>query len=177
MMDIVRNNSGNAMPYAIAITLSLLIILCGVIEYARIMIISTGIRDVLQSAVIASVVANYDEAYSSLREGYSGGYTLSDSDWEEQIDYGDIYNRISNTLGLTQDGSYYVKRFDDGYIEYRLYGLNVEISNPPLASVDSSRNLTIESTIVAEIPTNFLNKTLPPVNLKIKMTASYTPKF
>ena len=176
-MNLLRNNRGNAMPYAIAITLSLLIILCGAFEYIRLMIISAGIRDAMQSAVIASVVANYDDAYSALREGYSGGYALSGSNWQEQIDYGDIYRRLADTLGLTNEVGQYVKYFEDRSVEYQLSSLNVTISNPALASGSASHNLTVQSTVRAEIPTNFLNKSFPPTKLNLKITATYIPKF
>lgn len=177
MITVLRNNRASAIPYAVAITLSLLIILCGAFEYIRLVIISTGIRDALQSAVISSVVANYDDAYSALREGYSGGYVLSDSDWQEQLDYGDIYGRLANTLGLIHENGLYIKRLHDGHMEFSLSGLMVKIINPPFAPGSLQQNLTVESMIIAEIPINFLNKTLPPIRLNLKVLGGYSPKF
>jgi hypothetical protein len=176
-MNVLRNRRGNAMPFAIAITLSLLILMCGASEYIRLLIISYGVRDAMQSAVNASVVANYDDAYSTLREGYSGGYALSDGRWREQLDNGDIYGRLTKTLGLKNEGSQYIKYLEDRSVEYTLSGLNAEIINPPLAQGSTAQNLTVKANIQAEIPVSFLNKPLPPVKINIKITAAYTPKF
>ncbi|MFR3166196.1 MAG: hypothetical protein ACLTQG_30635 [Hungatella sp.] len=68
-------------------------------SFSRLSIIANGVRNALQSAVISVATTNYDEAYNGLREGYSGGYWLSGEQWEENLDYGDIYEQLDELLG------------------------------------------------------------------------------
>ena len=70
------NNKGNATILAAVICLVIVMIMCAASEYMNMLIISNGIKSALESAVLSSVVGNYDEAYSQLREGYSGGYEI-----------------------------------------------------------------------------------------------------
>ena len=68
------------------------------------LIITTGIRNAVESAAVSTVVANYDETYSQLREGYSGGYIYQDTAFVESLDTGNIYARLDTLLALTDDG-------------------------------------------------------------------------
>ena len=68
---ILINNKGSGFPFAVAITLCLVMIFSGVSEYFRLMIIAQGVRDALQDAVITTVNDNYDNVYHGVREGYS----------------------------------------------------------------------------------------------------------
>ena len=74
LREILRDRKGNGFPLAIAITLALVIIFCGISEYIRLLIIAQGVRDAVQTAVISTVNDNYDDVYHGVREGYSGGY-------------------------------------------------------------------------------------------------------
>lgn len=78
---ILRHTSGNSAPLTLAIILAVIILSCAVFEYLRLMVIASGVRDAVQSAVIDVATENWDDAYNGLREGYSGGYTLSGTDW------------------------------------------------------------------------------------------------
>ncbi len=104
LYGIIRESKGSAFPLMVAIALALVIIMCGISEYMRLMIIASGVRDAVQSAVIAAANDNYDDVYNGVREGYSGGYALSGSTWEDSLDYGDIYDRLDRTLGLQKNG-------------------------------------------------------------------------
>lgn len=44
LREILRDRKGNGFPLAIAITLALVIIFCGISEYIRLLIISNGMR-------------------------------------------------------------------------------------------------------------------------------------
>ena len=60
----------------------------------------------MQEAVISTVNDNYDDVYHGVREGYSGAYQPLAGDFEESLDYGDIYGRLDDILGLTYRGGY-----------------------------------------------------------------------
>ena len=108
---LVRDKSGNSTPTIIALILGLLFLICAVSEFSRLMIITQGVRDGLQQAVISVATTNYDETYRALREGYSGGYRLAEGRWVEDLDYDDVYYRLDNFIvlrGVTEDGKIYV---------------------------------------------------------------------
>lgn len=54
LREILRDRKGNGFPLAIAITLALVIIFCGISEYIRLLIIAQGVRDAMQTAVIST---------------------------------------------------------------------------------------------------------------------------
>src|SRR5699024_8491983 len=117
-------------------------------EYFRLMIIAQGVRDAVQDAVISTVNDNYDDVYHGVREGYSGGYQPVADDFEESLDYGDIYNRLDTILGLKQSGGYHVKTISGGKMEFRVWDLDVDIRNAPIASGDiASSRFKVDGTI------------------------------
>ena len=75
------NNKGNATVLSVAICLAIILVMCVIFEYMQMLIITTGIRNAVESATVSTVVANYDEAYSQLREGYSGGFVYQYGSW------------------------------------------------------------------------------------------------
>ena len=52
---------------AAAVTLSLLVIFCGISEYFRLQIIAVGVRDALEDAIISVVNDNYAGVYHGVR--------------------------------------------------------------------------------------------------------------
>ena len=105
------NKKGQSFPLTMAITLSLLLILTGCLWYFRLMIITRGVEDALQDAVISAVNDNYDEVYHSVREGYAAGYEPFDDDFAASLDYGDIYTRLDDLLGTREEGAGHIKEY------------------------------------------------------------------
>jgi len=175
---IIKDKRAASFPLIIAITLSLVIIFSGISEYFRLMIIAQGVRDAVQSAVISTVNDNYDDVYHGVREGYSGAYQPIAADFEESLDYGDIYDRLDSILGLNYSGGYHEKRTSENKLEFRIWGLSVNIKNAPFAARDqSAARFQADSTIMLEVPVSFGGKLLPPMQIKVKTSAGYTPKF
>ena len=90
---VLRRRDGNSTPTTVALVLGLLLCICAMAEFFRLLVIVQGVRDGVQQAVVAVMTTNYDEAYNGLREGYSGGYRRSGSQWVENLDYSDVYHR------------------------------------------------------------------------------------
>ena len=142
------------------------------------MIIAQGVRDALQDAVISTVSDNYDDVYHGVREGYSGGYQPIASDFEESLDYGDIYERLDRILGLEQDREEHVKQDSGGNTQFKVWDLEMDIRNAPLARSDTAgQRFEVDSTIMLEVPVSFAGKLLPAMRIKVKNSAGYTPKF
>lgn len=174
----LRNNRGNAYPLAVAIALCLVMIFTGISEYFRLLIVTQGVRDALQDAVISTVVENYDDVYHGVREGYSGGYQPTVEDFNESIDYGDIYGRMDTVLGLTKNSGYHEKNSSGNETQFKIWNLDVDIRNAPLAGGDrASQRFKIDSSVSLEVPISFGGKLLPPMKMKVKNSAGYTPKF
>ncbi|EHJ7843783.1 MAG: hypothetical protein KHW81_16020 [[Clostridium] innocuum] len=173
----LKDKRGNAYPYAIAIALCMILVFVGISEYVRLMIIAQGVRDAVQSSVIAVNVGNYDEVYDGIREGYSGGYRLNGSSWIAVFDRGDVYRRLDKLLGLTVSGNAHVHRVS-GKEEYRIYGLSVSNQNAPLTPIDpsSSKKFTTDVTLILEVPVKF-GTIIPNMKIKVKVKAGYIPKF
>ncbi|PKM68925.1 MAG: hypothetical protein CVU95_01380 [Firmicutes bacterium HGW-Firmicutes-2] len=178
LKGILFNNKGSGFPLAVAITLCLVMIFSGVSEYFRLMIIAQGVRNALQDAVITTVNDNYDNVYHGVREGYSGGYQPIASNFQESIDYGDIYNQLDEILGLEQSGGEHVKYDSNRETQLKIYNLTVNIENAPIASGDTAgQRFEINSTIVLEVPVSFAGKVLPTMRIQVRNSAGYTPKF
>jgi len=166
---IFKDKNGSGFPLIIAITLSLLIVFTGISEYFRLMIVAQG---------VPTVNDNYDDVYHGVREGYSGAYQPIAEDFEESLDYGDIYDRLDGILGLSYSGGYHEKRTPDGKLEFKVWNLDVDIRNAPLASGDhASARFEADCTILLDVPVSFSGKLLPPMTIKVKTSAGYTPDF
>lgn len=175
---ILRNNSGNSAPLMLAVVLAVIILSCAVFEYMRLTVIATGVRDAVQSAMIDVATENWDDAYNGLREGYSGGYVLSDTDWVVKLDSGDVYSRLERTLGGNRENGKYVK-YTGSNVEYTLSGLSVSMQNAPIAPSDSGSISQLSATgmVDVEVPLSFGWGHLPPLKITMKLKGGFTPKF
>ncbi|WP_235838711.1 hypothetical protein [Desulfosporosinus metallidurans] len=144
----------------------------------RLMVIASGVRDAIQSAMIDVATENWDDAYNGLREGYSGGYTLSGTDWVVKLDTGDVYSRLESTLGVKKEGTKYVK-YTGPDVEYTLSDLSVSMQNAPLAPASTSgiSQLSATGTVDVEVPLSFGWRHLPPLKITMKLKGGFTPKF
>ena len=175
---LLRSKNGFSAPWTVVIAISALLFFVVVWQYMRLMTIASGVKDAVQSAVISTSVANYANVYNGIREGYSGGYTLSGSSWRQKVSKGNIYGRLDDLLGLSQRGDKHIKYNSDG-IEYCVYDLSVAVDNAPLAP-SSTRNIEqfeATSTIMLEVPLSFCGDIFPPMQIELTVKSKYTPKF
>lgn len=172
-----KNCSGEGYPLAVAVTLALLMLILIITQYAHLLIIASGVKDAMQEAVISTVNDNYADVYHAVREGYAAGYQpMGDGAFEESLDYGDIYGRLDELLGLQSDGDYHARISDRGTIEYQMKDLQIQIHNNGLASGERE-NFEITATIHLEVPISFIQKVLPSMQITVCTKAAYTTKF
>lgn len=69
LRQILKDRRGVAFPLIIAIVLVLVMLMCCISEYFRLLIVAQGVRDAVQEAVISTVNDNYDDVYHGVREG------------------------------------------------------------------------------------------------------------
>lgn len=173
MMKLIRNRDGNAAIIACVVILVLFLVFSLVSEYLRLQLITKGVRDATQSAVISVATQNYDDVYNGLREGYSGGYTLDQHDvWVKRVDSGAVLSNLSEVLGLIGGSKY-----TNGYLEYAISNINIDVKNPDLAPSGNIKRFESSITIDLLVPLSFGWGHLEPLKLKLKVDAGYTPKF
>lgn len=174
--NIAGDRSGMSYPLTAALVLALLLVLCVLAEFFRLSVIAYGVRGGLQESVTCVATTNYDEVYDGLREGYSGGYSMTGHGWEEVLDYGDVYAQLDRLLGTEPEGNYHIKRQGRGY-EYRFTNLSVSIRNAPFAPGNAGCNFEADLSVQLEIPLSFGWEALPPIRMTIRTKAAYMPKF
>lgn len=174
----LRDQQGMAYPLVIALTLALLMILCGIMEFFRLSLIASGVKEALQDAVVAVVNDNYANVYHGVREGYSGGYYTEGDGFEESVDTGNIYYQLDEILGTCRENGARVK-YAGSVVEYRITGLEVTIRNAPLAPSDPQnvQRFEADAVIWLEVPMHFAGKTFSSMRLKLKVQAGYTEVF
>lgn len=173
MKKLLKSQDGNAALFAVVMVLALALLFSVISEYLRLQIIASGVRDALQSSVISLATENYADVFSGLREGYSGGYALSQSDrWEEQFTRGDVMANLSQTLGLVGG-----EKYSGAVLEYRLSDLDIQVLNTPFAPASNEVKFESEAKITLEVPLSFGWEHLPPLRMRLKVRAGYTPKF
>ena len=176
MRKVLKRRRGSGFPLVIAVTFALLMIMCVTLEYFRLNGIAKNVKSALQTAVISVINDNYDDAYHSVREGYSAGYVPANGEFEQSIDYGDVYEQLDKTLNLKKSGIYHIK-YAGETADYKLYGLSVDIKNTDIAPSLAARQVKAYATVYVEIPVSFCGKAAPMLRLKLKTSASYVPIF
>ncbi len=175
---LLRSNKGyTAAPLVVVIALSSMLFFVILWQIARLVIISAGVKDAVQSAVIATSAANYSNVYDGIREGYSGGYRYSGSSWKAAVSTGDVYGRLDKLLGLHSSGGKHIKTNSDGK-EFTISDLSVNVDNTQFAPTSSTiRQFSATSYITLEVPLSFCGDILPPMKIRLCVKSKYTPKF
>lgn len=166
-----------AAPLTVAIALAGMMFFVVLWQIIRLITISAGVKDAVQSAVIATSVGNYSNVYDGVREGYSGGYRFSGNSWKAAVSTGDVYGRLDQLLGLHSSGGSHVKMNSDG-VEYKVYGLSVNVDNAQFAPTSGDiSQFSATSYITLEVPLSFCADILPPMKIRLCVKSKYTPKF
>jgi len=173
VIKLLKNKEGSAAIYAVVIILALLMIFAVASEFLRLQIIAKGVRDATQAAIISVATQNYNDVYNGLREGYAGGYELSDSNtWIEKVDKGAVMVELSELLGIV-DG----KKMIGSETEYTLSNFSITIINPPIAPSGEAQKFEALVTMTLTVLLSYGWEHLPPMVINLEVKAGYTPKF
>lgn len=175
-IKLLNQNDGNSNFITVAVIFFLLTFLVSGLEYSRLQTIAQGTRDKMESIVAQACTANYDRLYNGVREGYSGAYQFSNTNWTENIDSQSIYQLVNNQLGTQYDGNSYIKYNTSGE-EFRIENLQVKITHAPFAEETTIEQFTGIATYTVVIPMSFGWESMPPVSIPMKVQAGYRPKF
>ena len=164
-------------PWAVIIALGSLLFFMTLWQIVRLVTIAAGVKDAVQSSVIATSVGNYSNVYDGVREGYSGGYRFSGNSWKAAVSTGDVYGRLDQLLGLHSSGGKHIKSNSDG-TEFAIYGLFVNVDNAQFAPTSGDiQQFSATSYITLEVPLSFCGNVLPPMKIRLCVKSKYTPKF
>lgn len=171
------NKAYSSAPLAVIIALAGMLFFAVLWQIVRLVTISAGVKDAVQSAVIATSVGNYSNVYDGVREGYSGGYRYSGNSWRKAVSTGDVYGRLDQLLGLRSSGSKHIKSNSDG-TEFTVYGLSVNVDNAEFAPTSGEiQQFSATSYITLEVPLSFCGDVLPPMKIRLCVKSKYSPKF
>ncbi len=178
----LKNNEGSGLLWGIILIFVLFMFFSATSEYLRSYVVLNGVRDGLQSIATNIATENYNEIYSSEREGYFGAYKLSNTDkWEEDVDKSSLDSELNKLLGVKKEGSSYVKRYSsNNEVEYTLSNLKLKIENPSLAPTDQEVNkktFTVEITADTELYKLYDFFDSDNIKTKLGAKAGYIPKF
>ena len=175
------NQKGSGVPLSVVMVCVVLLLFCLISEYIRLQIIVSGVRDAVEDAVISVVNDNYAGVYHGVREGYSGSYVpFGEGSWEEDLNEGDIYDYLDETIGTQLSGGRHVKYADTGTaMEFAIDSLQVTLRNAPLAPSDPAHAQRFEADAIVrlEVPVRFGGRILPSMWITLKVQAGYTEVF
>lgn len=166
--NILKDKKGEMFPMTVAVAICLLFLLLVAMEFFKLMITASGIKDAYEEAMISVVTDNYNEVYTCVREGYASGQIPTGYGFNATVDIGDVEERLSGLLGLTSSGGTLNKVTDAGNIQYQISDINVTVPNTPI--LRSGQKFYAEGTLKMTIPVLFAGHRLfdVPINLKVK---------
>ena len=178
IVKLIRSKKGfSSAPLAVVIALAGMMFFVVLWQIVRLITISAGVKDAVQSAVIATSVGNYSNVYDGVREGYSGGYRYSGNSWSSAISTGDVFVRLVKLLWLISSEGKHIKSSSDG-TEFAVYGLSVNVDNAQFAPTSNDiPQFCATSYITLEVPLSFCGDVLPPMKVTLCVKSKYTPKF
>ena len=177
-----NDDRGEGSILAVAAFLAIFIMLAGIITILRMRIIVSGMRDTAQTAVVSLAAENWDNTYKGRREGYSGAYvTFGYGTWYQnpgyEIDSGSVAERMAALLGAAYDpATGYYRTAAGGETELEFYVESTIVTNTPLAPGNADRNFEALVTVRIRVPWG-MRFGLPPLEMPVKCSARYMPKF
>lgn len=172
-----NDQRGSGMILAVGLTFLLFAVSTVIIESLRMNSMAEKIRSEVQAATVECCAEQYTDVYNGIREGYSGGYAISNGHWSDDLSPADVYARINEDAGTTQDGDG-IAKYAGTSVDYRLSGLSAQITNAPFAPDGTNTSqLTCTASVDVEVPLLLHWSGIPPMHSRINIESGYTPKF
>lgn len=175
MRKALRSEGGYSYPLAIAVVIGLLMLMLAGMEFMKLAIMASGVRDAMEQAIVSVITDNYNETYHCVREGYAGGYEPTGAGFYESVDLGDIRKRLCGLLALRENGAFCERRNGEGTLLFRLSGIEVNIRNTRLRN--GGEKFSGEGAVRLEIPVTFNGRPVTYVSLNLRVKALMREKF
>ena len=138
-----------------------------------IFLLGERVKETMKEACIYVMTSNWDELYSSIREGYAGAYNFSG---EELLDEDRVYDIMSTELETTKNNGEYIKYLNNSNEEYvfKYYNIEMNMNNTGYKNVNDSYNIDLRITF--EAPLNILFIKFPMI-IDLKHKARWRAKY
>lgn len=180
MMERIRrklnSRRGDVLIQGLVWLLIIFILFVGVMEFVRLQIISTSVRDAVEQAVTSVAINNAYNSYNGVREGNSGAYMLSGDDWRENISTADVEYKLTSLLHLRSADGGLVRMNPDGKTyEFKISGLRVTPDNANFASNEKKAKYQAACTLTVPLSLGF--QAFPPVVVHMRHQSIYIALF
>lgn len=129
------------------------------------------IKESMKEACLYVMTSNWDELYSSIREGYAGAY---DFEGEALIDPERVYNIMQKELGVIKNEHEYIKYDELNNVVYKYYNIKMDVNNTGFRNTADSYNIDLSLTY--EAPIKLLSISYPIV-VDLKHKARWRAKY
>ncbi len=138
------------------------------LEVGRVYITVNSIKSKTDSAVLAVAAANVVNVYDGVRESSGAARAVSDGEWEELVETGQVRNALISILSLSQSGEALERISTNNKTVYRLSSLNTSYVNA------EGNNLNFKTNMTVTIPLGFLEIE---INQPLEVRTTYEAKF
>lgn len=131
------------------------------------------VKETMKEACIYVMTSNWDELYSSIREGYAGAYNFSG---EELLDADRVYDIMATELETTKNGGEYIKYLNgtSGEYVFKYYDIEMDMNNTGFRNVNDSYNIDLKITFEAPFNLLFIHY---PMIVELKHKARWRAKY
>lgn len=175
---LLKSKKGEIGFLAITILLITIMILGVGIEYLKALTIIQSVSDSLQQSVISCATNNAYNAFHGVREGNSAAYLYGGEGmgWQEIVTTDDVERKLVSVMSLTKQGSYYVKKNENGGINFRISNIQVEYANVDVGHKGNSYTLSFSASCDLEVPYMIFGVNVP-FTKKVILHSTYIPLF
>ena len=136
-----------------------------------IMLNGQRVKESMKEACLYVMTSNWDELYSSIREGYAGAYNF---EGEELIDPERVYDIMQKELNTVKRENEYIKYGSNNEVVYKYYNIKMNINNTGFRNTADSYNIDLSLTYEASIN---LNRISYPIIVDLKHKARWRAKY
>lgn len=172
----LRQKRGDILMTAIIWMIILFLFFIALMEYHRVQIISTGVRDAMEQAVTSVAINNAYNSFNGVREGNSGAYELSGEDWRENVTTIDVQNKLVGLLHLqSKNGVFISPNPEEETYEFAISEVDVIPDNAEFAS--NTEQAKYLASCRVEIPFSLGFDAFPPLVIRMEHQSVYVNLF
>lgn len=168
----VLNKRYKAMlPFYLTIFVIAFLILALIFKFTATVRILKYVEKKLDEAVVSVATENWDQIYSGVRDGYSGGHKYYVTRFRESYSSGDVALRLNNYIGADEG----VKYDDNGKIVLKMHDLITQIENVSFRA-GNTLNFKVKSSVKVRVPFKIWKSNIN-IDVEVKAASKYTNKF
>lgn len=175
---LLKKKEGFGMLSCVIVMLVGMIFLSIFCEYIKVTIITSNLKDAYERAILTVASENYNEVYAGFREiknlggEYQGGPEsgLDEApEWVTLHDYGDVSEELMELLNLIDNDAFLYSNDD----EYSISNFKIEVKD----MLQTTRKYEVKGSAKISIPLYFANQKIYDIQMTIRVSTAYTPKY